>query len=548
MKNKLIWLLGLSVVLTACDVDNTLDPIEAEVVPEVALTAGSADFSKFVAVGASFTAGFTDGALFKAAQENSFPNILSKKFAMANGGAFTQPLMNDNIGGFLIGGNPVGAPRFWFNPLTKRPVILNATPTTEVGAIQAGPYSNMGIPGMKSYHIDVAGYGALAALPNANPYFVRMASNPLKSVLDDAADQSPTFFTVSEIGGNDVLGYAIGGGTGVDRTGDINAAAYGSEDITDPNVFAAKFSKTVNTLIGAQGAKGAVANVPYVTSLPYFTTVPHAPLAPNNPSFGPLIPTLNNVFGAINGVFTAIGVPERAIVFHTDKASPVVIKDEALPNKTTDIIRTLLLSPTFPAFVQGFGLPTDPATLQKVAGLLGSYYGQARQATENDLLVLPSSSIIGTVNTASVQFLMSQGLPQQLAGMFSAEGVSLPLADKWVLTADEVSKVKTATDAYNTTIEAIATSKGLAFVDFKGVLQKASTSGISSGDFILTTSFATGGLVSLDGIHLTARGYAVMANTILEAIDKAYGSNFTKATNGLAKVGNYPTNYSPALR
>jgi hypothetical protein len=43
--------------------------------------------------------------LFIAGQNNSFPNILSQKFALLNGGDFKQPLMNDNYGGMLFGGN-----------------------------------------------------------------------------------------------------------------------------------------------------------------------------------------------------------------------------------------------------------------------------------------------------------------------------------------------------------------------------------------------------------------------------------------------------------
>ena len=46
-----------------------------EPLPE--LTSGTADFSNYVALGPSFTAGFTDGGLFIAAQENSFPNTIS---------------------------------------------------------------------------------------------------------------------------------------------------------------------------------------------------------------------------------------------------------------------------------------------------------------------------------------------------------------------------------------------------------------------------------------------------------------------------------------
>ncbi|WP_420552155.1 SGNH/GDSL hydrolase family protein [Tenacibaculum aiptasiae] len=552
MKNtlKYTFLSALFLGVVACDVDNTLPEIKGEAESTIPLDAGTADFSKYVAVGASFTAGFTDNALFIASQENSFPNTLAKKFAMVGGGTFTQPLMNDNIGGLLFGGmqNADGSfgPRLYFNG--AGPVGLQATSTTEVGNIQTGPFNNMGVPGAKSYHLGVNGYGALAALPNANPYFVRMASSPTASILQDVLAQSPTFFSLSEIGGNDVLGYAIAGGTGVDHneTGNLNPATYGSADITNSNVFAAAFSGTVDALT-ATGAKGVVANLPYITSLPHFTTVPYAPLDPTDASFAAQIPTLNNVFGAINGVFAAIGVPERAITFSTTAASPVVIKDESLDNKTAEIVGALLASPTFPGFVASFGLPTDPLTLQKVAGLLGTYYGQARQATDKDLLVLPSRSIIGTVNTSSVAFLVGQGLPQTLAGMFSAEGVSLPLEDKWVLTENEVAKLKSATDAYNATIKAVADAKGLAFVDFNTILQQASTTGLSFDTYNLTTTFVTGGLVSLDGVHLTGRGYALMANKMLEAIDATYGSNFTKGKDGLAKADSYPTNYSPTL-
>ena len=84
MKNyKYIGLFLLSLGIVSCDVNNELDAIAAEAVPEVALNANGLDFSKYVAVGASFTAGYTDGALFIAAQENSFPNILASKFALA---------------------------------------------------------------------------------------------------------------------------------------------------------------------------------------------------------------------------------------------------------------------------------------------------------------------------------------------------------------------------------------------------------------------------------------------------------------------------------
>ncbi len=53
--------------------------------------------------------------------------------------------------------------------------------------------------------------------------------------------------------------------------------------------------------------------------------------------------------------------------------------------------------------------------------------------------------------------------------------------------------------------------------------------------------------MGLDGIHLTSRGYAVMANKFLEAMDAKYGSNFIEA-QVKADVGTYPTNYSPTFQ
>ena len=71
-KIKFIYIsLGL-LAFTACN-----DPEDVDIAPEVlveesvALTAGSADFSNYVAVGASFTAGVSDNGLFIESQKNS---------------------------------------------------------------------------------------------------------------------------------------------------------------------------------------------------------------------------------------------------------------------------------------------------------------------------------------------------------------------------------------------------------------------------------------------------------------------------------------------
>ncbi|WP_424003234.1 G-D-S-L family lipolytic protein [Maribacter sp. IgM3_T14_3] len=544
MKNLKYLYISLGILaFTACndpeDVD--INPVEmAEELP--VLTAGSADFSNYVSLGNSLTAGFTDGALFQASQNLSLPNLLSQKFSLAGGGSFIQPLTNDNIGGLALAGTRIQNPRLVFGgagPVPLESIIGDVTVTTDIALNNpTGPFNNLGVPGAKSFHLLAPGYGNIAnvQLGLANPYFVRMTgATPDISVLQMAVSQTPSFFSLW-IGNNDVLGYATTGGDGTNPITPVSGAP--------GQGFDGSYGALIATLT-AGGAQGVVANIPNVTDVPHFTTVPHNPLDPTNPDFGGQIATLNGIFGQLNQVYEFLGVPERSIKFSETQASEVVIRDETLTDLSAQIAGVLGASPTFPAFVESFGLPAQAAPL--VAGLLGSTYGQTREATAADLFVLPSSSVIGTVNLESVGALMAAGLPQALAGQFSVEGISLPLEDKWVLIPSEQEEIAVATVAFNQIIAATASQAGLALVDANTLLNQLANGGITSGQFTLTASLVTGSAFSLDGIHPTARGYALLANEFMKSIDATYGSNF-EASGNLLNVGDYPTNYSPALQ
>lgn len=506
-----IFLMVLAVSFTACDVNNDLDEIAEVVVVLEDPNPGTADFSNFVSIGASFTAGFSDGSVFLAAQSQSFPAIMARQMAAMGGGDFTQPLVSDNVGGLLLGGQQISNPRLFFNG--AGPAVLPGTPTTEVSNVLTGPFNNMGVPGAKSFHMVAPGYGSVANVPLglANPYFARMASAPNATVLGDAAAQGPTFFTISEIGGNDVLGYATSGGSGMVQTGNPDPSTYGPNDITDPGVFTQIFGLMVQTLT-ANGAKGAVVTVPSIVNLPFFTTVPHNAV-PLDQATADL---LNAGYAAYNANLPlAVGganlqqglgltpeqigaeVARRTINFAPGQ-NAVVIVDE-------DLVDTF-----------GLGLPL------------------LRQATAADFLVLTSSSFIGTV---------VGGNPTQI------NGLSVPLGDQWVLTPEEQNNIETATNAYNAAITNIGTANGLVVVDLNEILNQAAAGGVQFDDFTMTTSLVFGGLVSLDGIHLTSRGYGLMAKAILQAIDNTdtgYGSNF-EASGNLPKADNYATNYPPGI-
>jgi lysophospholipase L1-like esterase len=526
MKKLLALLTFFGLFLVSCSDDDT--GITTPPPPDpINYTSGTADFSNYVAVGNSITAGYSDNALFIDGQTASFPNMLAGNFALAGGGSFNIPFMADNLGGATLGGQALFGNRLIlsFASGSPAPVPVSGTGSTEISNILTGPFNNMGVPGAKSFHLAAPGYGNVAGveLGLANPYYARFASSPNTTIIADAAGQNPSFFTLW-IGNNDVLGFAASGGSGVDQAGNLDPSTYGSSDITDPNVFASVYDGLLQALT-ANGADGVVINLPDVSALPYFTTVPAKPLDPTNPDFGPQIPLLNTIFGTLNQIYTAVGQPERNVVFSETEASAVVIRDENLADLSGTIAGALLADlPTFEAFIAQFGLPPQAAPL--VANLLGSTYGQSRQATESDLIVLTSSSVIGTVNTDAVQALIGQGLSPELAGQFSVEGVSLPLEDKWVLTPEEQTAVVNATAAYNQTIEALAALYDLALVDVNSYQNVIADVGAPLSDgSIVTDAFATGGGFSLDGVHPAPRGAALLANLIIESINAKYGSN-----------------------
>lgn len=65
-------------------------------------SSGVVDFLQVVTLGDSLTAGYADGAFYLHGQENSYPAILARQFAEVGGGAFSQPLINDNLGGLFF--------------------------------------------------------------------------------------------------------------------------------------------------------------------------------------------------------------------------------------------------------------------------------------------------------------------------------------------------------------------------------------------------------------------------------------------------------------
>ncbi|WP_294243372.1 G-D-S-L family lipolytic protein [uncultured Chryseobacterium sp.] len=507
MKKIIISTFAVSALLftTSCEDEFDTD------VNDVVVTSGEADFKNYIALGNSLTSGYRDGALYIDGQNESYPSMIAAQMKLAGGGDFRQPLMADNNGGLLLatpGVVQIADTKLYINGIVGgSPEIKNANnnvATTLTNTVLTGPFNNMGVPGAKVSHLLAPNYGNIqgVALKTANPYFVRFASSPTTSVINDFKTQKPTFFSLW-IGNNDALLYALAG------------ADASVESLTPPAQFSQYYNILINE-IASTNAKGVIANIPNVTSIPSLTTIPVNPLTSfvlgnGNVAAGEAnIDNLNtNLYGPLNQILTAFGAGDRIKPLSKTTANPLLIKDETLPDLKSQITAAAL----------GSGNPT----LAALATYLGNTYGQARQARTGDLVPLTTRAQIGQAEPL---------VPSALA----ARGIAYPLADKYILIPSEITEINNAIDAYNITIKAAALSKGYAFVDAnKKMAELGAQSGISVDGVKYTAKFVSGGAFSLDGVHLTGRGYGIIANEFIKSINATYKSNLPQVN---------PNNYS----
>jgi len=216
---------------------------------------GKLDFSSFVSLGNSLTAGYQSGALFESAQEWSFPADIAKETGASN---FVQPLMPNPGTGALMSITSLSGP-----VINKGNAII----TLPTNASLTRPFNNLGIPGAVLYDlIDTSDFSSKSQ-QRQNPFFSLVLRNKLfgSSPVAQALKLNPTFMSVW-IGANDVLGYATSGGT-------VGTGGPGTGP-TDANVWAYLYTQTMSALLaGAPNAKFVVANIPDVTAIPFFTTI-----------------------------------------------------------------------------------------------------------------------------------------------------------------------------------------------------------------------------------------------------------------------------------
>lgn len=113
-------------------------------------------------------------------------------------------------------------------------------------------------------------------------------------------------------------------------------------------------------------------------------------------------------------------------------------------------------------------------------------------------------------------------------------GSIVPIPDAYTLSIEEMDNIREATSQFNGVIREAANRYNLALFDANAYL-KTIQSGIVWNGVKYEPTFVSGGIFSLDGTHLSKRGYAIVANQIIKTINAHYKSSIAEVD-----IHNYP--------
>ena len=378
---------------------------------------GEIDASIYVAIGSNGTAGYSDDALHHQGQNYSYAAILSEQLNRVTESPFNQPfLLESSVGINLFDQSrlTLGYKTDCKGVTSLSPVRFAANGDLSVfgtSAYSGVPFNNMGVPDLSIVNVNTTGYGNPAnGVGNYNRYFARMASSQAgSSVLSDATMQNATFFTIA-LGEDDIMAYAQSGGTSALPAPVNGAAGVG---------FDGSLSEVINAM-NANGAKGAISNVPDVTAYPYFTTIPYDGLTLDADK----AETMNNVFNPLGFSFQ-VG------------ANPFVIEDAAQPfgvrkMEPGELILLSIPLDSVKCFGMGSIVPIPNKyilTLNEIAVIQSRVTGYnsviENLATAEGLALVDAHSLMATLKAGIVYNGVSMSTRFITGGAFSLDGRNL---------------------------------------------------------------------------------------------------------------------------
>jgi hypothetical protein len=372
--------------------------------------------------------------------------------------------------------------------------------TGSTGAVPVNQLNNFGVQAilLGQALIPETGNWSLAGTdPRFSPFYARFASNPgTSTLLGDAVSSltnGGTFF-LFWLGMDDVMLHAAFGG-------DATRAPLPSFEYVsagDPG-WKNLYNSAIQGVLANPTLKGVVATYPDLFVMPHFTSVKWNAIPLDAPTAAFLTANLANNYNPFLDYMASIDVitAEEAAVRKLTYAAgqnAILLKDETLTDLTP--------------YMQG-----DFAGLQP--------YAMARQTKSTDILPLSAGSVLG-VEVAPNQVL----------------GVSVPVDDRYVIIPSESAAIMANLTQFNGHVKAVADAnpERLALADVNTAMKNLVTAqaGIANNVMYTPNINPPTGIYSEEGLHPNSRGYAVIANVFIDAINAKFGATVPKAN-----LGNY---------
>jgi len=186
--------------------------------------------------------------------------------------------------------------------------------------------------------------------------------------------------------------------------------------------------------------------------------------------------------------------------------------------------------------------PKIGATIAKIPGAMLVYQKKGEISTgtgttsftnpaSDPLICLTGSAYASLLGTQTGKFWRDNGIDPSAIGIDTTKPFGFDPKNPWpnalTLDAEEIAIATQAANDFNSAISSIAAARNIAVTDINGLFKNIKANGYTASGVTYTSSYITGGLFSLDGVHPTNRGAGVVANEMIKAINAKYGTNIT---------------------
>jgi len=427
----------------------------------------------YLAIGDGFTAGVQSGALSKRQQLDSYPNLLAQSFGVPTGTAaqFEQPLV-------AAPGYPDELPLAPFGRLLLRersPLRVERErwpdPSLASAARRAEMHGRMELS--REYPRAFRNLG----IPGALAYDIAYAVDSLTTFVQVAGRRNLFVETVlrrGSFGAGDSLSVLDHARLASPELATVwvgfeelhSAASRGTGEVPyDAAVFRGHVDAIVSVLADSIGARVVLADVPDLLALPFYTVLPWYV----TDARGEMIP-------------------------HPETGDPIPLLGEGFD--TSDLQEDVTV------------VDPDVRVLLSARGLL------ARGAGSPDVVLRARIRDEEGVDEATADSLLAERFPEH----------GRPLPASATLTAREQRDLESAFSSYNAALEDLAQARNLPLVRLSRVFRDLDRGRYSFAGVPLTGEFPSGGAFSLDGIHPTSLGNAVIADAWIEVINDAFAA------------------------